>query len=227
MVAAQAALREVVVGRNSTIWRELLDRKLAPVTFAIALSHREAAGFPFTASDRVWVFSYSISQEDNDALLKTIQAGKPAEVVYVSSATTNIAARVTCYRYPCAKLLAEQSARRLTNARILTLGVMYHDAAELPGGETIATGYGELAQFLRHPRWPEDRSQRVLLFSRVRRPFSSRIEKHLFAAYGVAITLCSPWPCVLRPVDSALRLMGYRWYGYVYLSNRQWSTTTS
>lgn len=228
MVAIQATtFREVIIGRHSTIWRELLDKKLAPEAFAIALSHQDVPRFPFTDRDRVWIFSYSIEPEENEALLKTIQEGKPAEVIYVSSATTNIAARITCYRYPRTKLLAEQSARRLTHARILTLGVMHHDAAELPGGETMATGYRELARFLQHPHWPEDRDQRVLLFSRVRRPFSSNIERHLFAAYGAAIALCAPWPCLLRPIDSALRLVGYRWYGYVFLSNKQWSTTTS
>jgi hypothetical protein len=226
MFATQATFRDVIIGKHSTIWRELLDKKLVPETFTIALSHRDVSRFPFTDRDRVWVFSYSIEPEQNEALLKVIQNGKPAEVVYVSSATTNIAAHITCYRYPRTKLQAEQSARRLTNARILTLGVMYHDATELPGGETMATSYGELSQFLQHPHWPKNRDQHVLLCSRVQRPFSS-VERRLFAAYGLAISLCAPWPCLLRPIDSVLRLVGYRWYGYVFLSNRQWSTTTS
>ena len=78
-----------------------------------------------------------------------------------------------------------------------------------------------------HPQWPQDNGRRMMLFKLVERPFGSRFERAVFASYSRAMALFSWKPCLLRPLDLVLRGMGYRWYGYVFLSNRLWSSTIS
>jgi hypothetical protein len=63
------------------------------------------------------------------------------------------------------------------------------------------------------------------LFEMIDRPFGSGAERALYRAYGSLQWRVRRWPCVLRPLDFTLRALGIRWYGYVNLSNRLWSST--
>ena len=147
------------------------------------------------------------------------------DAVYVSTATTIVAALTSCYEYPRVKLQAERSARARLDARFLIIGLVCRSEPELPAGTTMRTLHDDIRSFLTAPRWPEDRSAPVLLFTRTERPFGSALEKAAFRLYGLAITAAGRWPCLLRPVDMILRALGWRWYGYLFLSNRLWSST--
>ncbi|QOZ78446.1 hypothetical protein XH83_25315 [Bradyrhizobium sp. CCBAU 53351] len=181
----------------------------------------------FLPNDRVWILSYSRKVEENSALIDKLGRAGVGEYVYISSATTNVASRTRCYRYPTVKLLAETLARKKLGARILTVGMMYEQPSELPAGATIATSYDDLAAFMLAPQWLDSAEQPVRLIRRYERPFASRLEEIAFALYGHAMSMLHRWPCALRPIDLILRAMGYKWYGYLYLSNRTWFTTTS
>lgn len=196
------------------------------VRFRFVLSHRDVDDFQFTEQDRIWVLSYSHKVEENNSLINKIMASNFYEVIYFSSATTNVAEITECYRYPYVKLQAEIMARRILDARIVTLGVIFEKPTDLPTGVSISTGLSQLANFMLNPIWPADRDKKVLLFKRETREFRSRLERITYQIYGKLITVLR-WPCILRPIDLVLRSFGCRWYGYVYLSNRIWLTTTS
>ncbi|MGY3616585.1 hypothetical protein [Bradyrhizobium sp. USDA 10063] len=219
--------REVIVGKNSTVWRELAKRPDIAARFQLAVGHNDLHCARFLRSDRVWIFSYSRNAEENAALIERLRRFGAAEYVYVSSATTNVVPQTSCYNYPTVKLLAENLAREKLNARILTIGVVFDQLSELPGGATIATSYDDLAGFMLAPQWPDSAGQAVRLFRPYERPFEGKVEEIAFKLYGYAMGVLRRWPCVLRPVDFILRGMGYRWYGYLYLSNKTWFTTTS
>ncbi|XIA64110.1 hypothetical protein ACFIOY_35115 [Bradyrhizobium sp. TZ2] len=219
--------REVIIGKNSTVWRELTKRPDIGARFQVALGHNDLHGTGFLPTDRLWIFSYSRKAEENAALIERLKRAGAAEYVYVSSATTNVVPQTGCYNYPTVKLLAQNLARERLNARVLTIGVVFDRISELPGGATIATSYDDLARFMLAPQWPDRVEQPVRLFRSCERPFESKAEEIAFRMYGYAMNVLRRWPCVLRPVDFVLRGMGYRWYGYLYLSNKTWLTTTS
>lgn len=225
--AEVAVRREVIVGKNSAIWRVLSKNPAIAAKFRVTLGHRDLAEARLTSGDRVWVLSYSRKSEENSALLAKLKDAGVRDVVYFSSATTNVVSITDCYNYPRIKLLAENQAREMLDARILTLGVLFEKSSDLPAGVTIATGFDQLAEFLLEPRWPAHREERTLLFRLEDRPFSGIFEQFAFKTYGSAMRICRRWPCALRPLDFVLRALGYRWYGYVYLSNRLWLSTTS
>lgn len=190
-----------------------------------AVGHKDIAQYTFRGDDRVWIFSYSRKPIENEELLANLKRGGAKNAIYLSTATTNVAALTSCYEYPSTKLAAERCARSLLNAKILTIGVVCKTEADLPGGTTMATRLDMLKDFMCKPY--SELHDATNLFEPIQRPFGSSFEKSIYSAYGVAMRLCRRLPCVLRPVDYVLRALGWRWYGYLFLSNQLWSTTTS
>lgn len=222
---ACSAVRDVVLGRSSRVWQALADRPgLQQLT---AIGHADLAGFAFTASDRVWVLSYSRDPQQNAAMLERLRAAGVHEIVYVSSSSTVVNELSRCYEYPRVKWQAEMQALALPQARVLTIGLMHESIDELPAGPSVATSFGELAAFIRQPTWPEGAGRRKSLLRVVERPFSGSFERRLHRAYGRVLGWLGPRPCLLRPVDLLLRSCGLRWYGYTYLSNRLWMSKMS
>lgn len=218
--------REIVVGRNSKVWQRLSRDPAVAARMDQAIGHHDLTSFAFTTTDRVWVLSYSRSPSQNAALLQRLNDASVREVIYVSSASSIVATKTRCYEYPSVKHQAEEAALLNPNARILTIGLMHDDPTELPSGTNIATSYKELAEFMVEPCWPDDQSRRKLLFHVERIPFDGAMDDWLFRLYGRLIAATGTMPCMLRPIDLMLRLMGIRWYGYTYLSNRAWTTKT-
>lgn len=221
------SVRDVVVGRNSTVWKLLARQGALAARPPLAIGHAEVAVFPFGRGDRVWVLSYSHRPPENRWLLESIARAGVAELIYISSSATIVDSVTRCYAYPRVKLQAESDALALPNARVLTIGMMYEDPAQLPGGACAATSYGELASFVAAPCWPEGGGRRKHLLRIVRRPFRNGAERLAHAGYARLIDWSGGFPCALRPVDWVLRALGARWYGYTFLSNRLWSSTIS
>jgi hypothetical protein len=219
--------REIVLGRNSKVWRELSsDSRLRDKNF-IAISHAELANFSFKNKDRVWVFSYSRDEQENEALLGALKKSSIAEIVYVSSSSVKVVSKTNCYEYPRVKLKAEKSALENPVAKVLTIGLVFNQVSELPAGENIATSIDDLAGFMAAPFWPDNSQRTKNLFKIVTTDFSSNFEKMAYRLYGKLIFITGSYPCVLRPIDLLLRGLKMRWYGYVYLSNQLWISTTS
>ncbi len=224
---AQPGSRDVFVGKHSVVWRNLAPHLSGHHSPALAISHCDVAEFAFKPLDRVWVLAYARRAADNTRLIQALAATPAQSLVYVSSSSTIVTQVTGCYAYPRLKRQAERDALALPGARVLTLGMMYADPTELPPGACIATSYSELAAFLAQPEWTEESGRCKRLFRVVRRPYSGRMQPAAQAAYGVLIRACGRRPCLLRPLDLALRVLGARWYGYVYLSNKLWISTTS
>jgi hypothetical protein len=221
-----AALREVVVGRNSKVWRAAASNPLVARRYAIAIGHADLQTFAFTPRDRVWVFSYSRNPDDNSRMLARLAEAGVREVVYVSTVSTIVMARTGCYRYPRVKRAAEVEARSRLGARILTLGLVVDRLEQVPPGRIAVTLQSEIDRFLVEPRWPHDDGVRMRLVEMVAVPFARNWERVLHRAYDAVQWRLRGFPCLLRPLDLLLRVAGIRWYGYVNLSNRLWSTTT-
>lgn len=220
-------IREIVLGRSSAVWQRLAREPALSAWATAAIGHADMARFAFTPADRVWVLSYSRMPAENLALLQRLDSAGVREIVYVSSASTIVSRATRCYEYPRVKQQAEDAALALPNARVLTIGLMHDDPAELPSGANIATRYAELAAFMRTPEWPDANGRGKHLFGVIHRPYRHAVERWLARAYGAALTATGSRPCLLRPVDLLLRLLGMRWYGYTFLSNRLWTSTTS
>lgn len=221
------AVRNVIIGRHSAVWRRLQARVEGRAAETIAISHRELRDFAFAAGDRVWLMSYSRDAAENSAMLAVLQRSQAGEIVYLSSSSTIVARRTGCYGYPRVKHQAEQEALQLPNARVLVVGAMHDSLSELPTGPSMATSYSELAEFFVDPRWPDEHARIRTLFTRIDRPFESGIARWSHRLYGKLLLACGPLPCLLRPLDALLRMLGARWYGYTYLSTHLWTMTTS
>ncbi len=216
--------RDILLGRNSLVWQRLATDWRVAERVICTIGHRDVAGFEFTENDRVWVFSYSRLEHENKVLLQRLQDARVAEIVYLSSSSTRIAAKVSCYEYPRIKRQAELLVDAMPIGRVLTVGLIYESESELPSGHNAATSINELAEFMLAPLWTAKRTD---LLRMVKRPFSSKFEQLLYRSYSFAIMATGNYPCMLRPVDLILRALGMQWYGYVYLSNRAWISTIS
>jgi hypothetical protein len=224
-ISSQTTFREIILGRNSVVWENLSRQALLANNVVHAISHRDLTTFEFTSLDRVWVLSYSRLVSENAAMLKQLQQSGVAQIVYLSSSSTCVARITSCYEYPRVKLLAETAVRKLPIGRVLTVGLMYTDAIELPAGLNVGTSFEQLAAFILNPSWSDGEGQCKNLLFPIQRPFFGAKEKILYVCYGKAIGLCGRFPCLLRPIDLLLRSFGMRWYGYVFLSNRIWTST--
>lgn len=220
-------MREVVLGKGSKIWQALAARAPMAQRFQHAIGHAELPGFAFTAEDRVWVLAYSTRPADNTAILQRLRQAGVAEIVYITSSSTIIAPLTDCYAYPRAKKLAEDEAIAIPQCKVLTLGLVVANEDELPAGRNAATTLDEIAAFFLNPVWPVDKGRRAHLLRPVQRPFGSGAEQALYQAYGWLMRGLSHRPCLLRPLDLVLRTLGMRWYGYTFLSNQLWTTTTT
>lgn len=215
--------RLVVLGRHSKVWAALSASSLLEGLDVSAIGHAELAQFAFRPGDHVWVLSYSRSPEQNRALLEQLARHAGLQVSYISSASTNVTRLTRCYSYPSVKQQAQEDARRLCAARIVNIGWFYRQEQELPAGRTAATSVAELAALMRAGSAPTQET--VNLFRMIERPFRGAAERALFRLYGVLLGASGRFPCLLRPLDLVLRTLDMRWYGYLYLSNRLWSTT--
>ena len=219
--------RDIVLGCNSAVWRRLsADARIAK-RVAHAIGHRDMATFEFTENDCLWVFSYSRREDENSALLMRLREAGVAEIIYLSSSSTCVAAKTSCYEYPRVKRQADLLVEEMPNGKVLTVGLIYIAEEDLPAGENAATSVRELADFMLTPDWPAGNGNRKNLLHAVKRPFGNRCEEILYRGYGAAIMATGRYPCLLRPFDLILRSLGMRWYGYVYLSNRAWISTIS
>jgi hypothetical protein len=217
--------REVVIGRNAKVWRAASADPAIATRFHLAISHTQVETFAFQRTDRVWIFAYAREPQQNERMFARLAAAGVEEVVYISSATTNVVELTACYEYPRVKRRAEQDARRILDARILSFGLVVDSVEQAPAGRNAVTLQSSINDFLLRPIWPSRREQAMLLFSMQERPFARGWERQLYRCYGAVQWWLRKWPCLLRPVDVVLRALGIRWYGYVHLSNRLWNTT--
>ena len=222
---SSSAMRDVVLGKGAKIWQQIAQRPGVAARFQHAVGHAGLASFDFTPLDRVWVLAYSRHPEDNTRMLAHLREAGVAEIVYITSSSTIIAPLTRCYEYPRAKRQAEDEAFALANGKVLTLGLVVEREDELPAGSNAATTIDEIAAFMLNPHWPLDGGKRMHLLRIVRRPFGHALERWLYRAYGGLMTMLPRQPCWLRPLDLMLRLLGMRWYGYTFLSNRLWTHT--
>jgi hypothetical protein len=216
--------RDVVIGAGSRVWQTLAPHLGADAARFIALRHADAARFEYRAGDRVWILAYSRRPEENLKLFEHLRgAASSADFIYVASSACIVTRVTRCYEYPRVKQQAAEAARRVLDARVLTLGLVHEQLADLPRGSNAATSLDQLGRFMRAPAWPAARDAGLPLFCIVSRPFSGAAETALYRAYGLLLRACGAWPCLLRPMDAVLRALGIRWYGYVFLSNRLWT----
>ena len=188
---------------------------------AVGIGHSEIGSFAFEPDDEVWIGSYAPNDAGNRAMLTQLAARPVRHVSYISTATANIAATISCYRYPRVKAHAEATARELLDARIVRIGLVFDEVHELPAGTNAATALSGLAATMLGDAVAIGNDGIVHHYSLVTRPFNNALERLTQRLYGVVIGLTGRRPCVLRPIDRVFSLIGWRWYGYLYLSNRQ------
>lgn len=221
--------RLVIIGRNSRLWRAVEALDVTPQQPYVALGHGDLTSASFGPSDVIWILSYAASEAQNCQLMSRLKSCGAERVVYVSTATAPVAEMTRCYGYPKIKLFCERSARLLLNAQICRIGLVYRDPDELPSGISAATSYAAFVAAMEQSRLcvaPEG-DEIWHLYELVTRPFATAGERLLFQGYGRLMELAKSSPCILRPIDFALRLLGFRWYGYVYLGNKLCKLTTS
>lgn len=214
--------RLVVVGRNSTVWNRVRPRLSETI---LELSHGDIGSAKLAPNDVVWIFSYSRDDEENRRMFAALAAAGARRVVYVSSATAPVGERHRCYSYPRCKFRAERAASELLDARIVRLGLVYDRAEELPGGTSLATTLASITDAIRLSLRSGPQAVSRDLFEPTAGRFGSAAERLAHRLYGALIRTI-PAPCLLRPLDLVLSALGWRWYGYLYLSNRQWLMTT-
>jgi hypothetical protein len=216
-------MRDIILGGSAKIWQAIAKQPGIAERFQVVIGHKQLSSFAFTPLDRVWVLAYSRIPRENTAMLTHLQEAGVSEIVYISSSSTIITSVTNCYEYPRAKKLAEDEAFALPNGKVLTLGLVVSDEAELPPGTNAATTIREIAKFMLAPKWNLGRGTRAHLLRIVDRPFCNKSELALYRLYGLLMRASKSKPCLLRPLDLLLSMLHMRWYGYTYLSNQLWT----
>lgn len=215
--------RIVVIGRNAEVWRRLSAFK--QLESAHAISYRDINALQLEEDDCVWIMSYSRDHSENIQLFKALhhRCTHSVHIVYVSTATANVAEVTSCYKYPRAKSEAEAEASKILDAIIIRIGLVYENSSELPAGQTAATPLAHLAELMAGAA-PKRTGQPIACYQMIMCPFRSDIEASLYSIYGRLMHLTGSWPCLLRPLDLGLKLARMRWYGYLFLSNKLLAT---
>lgn len=217
-------MRDIVLGRNSSVWRFLCERPDVASANFLSLSHSELGDFVFDGDDRVWVFAYSRKSVENFEMIDRLRRSGVRNIIYVGSSSSIVCSVSHCYEYPRVKNSAEKYVLSFPEGCSVTLGLVVQDHVGLPAGPSLVTTYDDLAAFMLNPPWIRGGGGRKTLFRQVERGFESKIESFVYHSYGHLLGLCGRWPCFLRPIDFLLRAVNYRWYGYTYLSNRLWKS---
>jgi hypothetical protein len=217
--------RNIIIGKNSSLWQRLQSHVANSSGIFVEISHSDVGKFDFRKSDVVWILSYSKRSEENIALLRNLKDKNFAKSIYVSSATTNVCNVTHCYVYPSVKKLAADYAKSNLRSDILTIGVVVDETHPAPKGYSATTSIAEIFSFIEKYKYSGD-VETHHLFKMEKREFENQIEERLYDIYGRMINLCGRFPCVLRPFDFLFRLLGFRWYGYLYLSNALWLSLT-
>jgi hypothetical protein len=222
---ASLARRIVFIGRSSILWARLLPHltKTSPI---VAIGHRDIRQFSFASTDEVWIGSYAPDILGNETLFNELAKKSFGRCFYISTATANIAEHTNCYRYPHVKSKSEFIAKQVLGAQIVRIGLIYNDPSELPSGINAATKISDLVD-----RMILEKEELIVKidenqYKLVKRSFSSIFEKSAYNIYGKIIDHTGRYPCVLRPIDWLLGVIGWRWYGYLYLSNKKCMSTS-
>jgi hypothetical protein len=218
------ASRLVFVGRSSKLWARLIPH-FEGRRHAVAIGHSDVGGFAFDANDDVWIGSYAPNEAGNLYLLSALAHRGVTQATYISTATANIADTNFCYHYPRIKARAEAAARTILKARIVRIGLIYDHVRELPGGTSAATNIRVLANAMQGGDLAPAKDDIIHQYSMVSRPIETILESKMQRLYGKMIRLTGRFPCVLRPIDLILSLIGWHWYGYLYLSNHKCMST--
>lgn len=216
-----------VVGARSRLWRRIEDRYPDILKSVTPVGHADAASLAFNARDTVIIMSYAPSYAGNIALFDMLKARGAKNVIYLSTATANIADLIGCYRYPRIKRHAERDAVRILGARIVRIGLVYEEQDELPSGPIACTNLDTVRALLHGELLLADNTSPVALYEVLIRSFGSDLEGRAYKVYSRIHQFCSPFPCLTRPFDALIRLAGWRWYGYLFLSNQLCASTTS
>lgn len=190
-------MNNLVVGKNSKICRVL--GFLKGVEF---VSHSD---LPIDESfDVVYIFSYSLREEDNIRLLAKVASLDCNDVVYVSSITASLADKHK-YKYPCAKRRCEIIAER-NGFRVVRIGMVIETLSSKPGsGDFLITPIEDIKTMLITGNYycgtPQLRS------------FGRKPAKLQFY-YGNLLDALGPASILFRPIDLILKLAGHSWGGY-------------
>ncbi|MEM8858759.1 MAG: hypothetical protein AAGD96_10590 [Chloroflexota bacterium] len=218
----------LVVGRNSRLWpllrpsfeHQLKGRRL------IVCSSRDIYDLSETLLgqniERAFVLSYAPNIKDNQKLLKNLRLLTP-KLVYVSTLSVNAALEGYPYKYPFVKYATERLCKApgfFDKVRILRLGLVEGTYSESKvAGKWHHTGLDALAvagvRAFGSARFDFEVVTEVRF-----REFDSKTEDYAFRLYGRLLRIGPVMGTILRPVDVALKLLGWNWYGYHQLANR-------
>lgn len=215
----------LVVGRNARIWGHL-GPYLGDDPRIVVCSSRQIYDLdPDLLAGRYGravLFSYSRDEAENLKLIRNLRRFAP-DLIYISTLAARAAEMGYWYGYPRVKYRAERFCRDaglFDRVRILRLGLVEatYDPAQV-AGRWHHTGLEDLAHAIRAPLGEAPFGQEAL--TEVREgPFGSGVEKAAFAAYRRVLSLGPVAGVLLRPVDLGLRAIGWHWYGYHGLANR-------
>lgn len=205
----------IFVGKNTRVWKLLLSCNPYLSKFVIAISHSELLSFSFPINSTVWIFSHARKKNHIYKLIKNLKNKKNVkEYIYVSSVVTNISKKYPLYSYPRTKRLAQAIAVQQLKANVVILGLVYNNIEELPYGVSYSTHCTEIINLLHKTSFPK----KQILYKKTYRPFTSKIEQKVYKLYKALILTYPANYILLRPIDFILSKIGYKWYGYFFLS---------
>ena len=128
-----------IVGKNSITWKSIKESFVKHSIHTDEFSHKEINRINDELYGCIIIFSFSYKNKQNEFLLNCLAKAK--KVIYISTVTTICAKENYFYRYPNAKLLAENYLTEKCNNRqkiIIKCGII-EGTNRLPSGRSFFT----------------------------------------------------------------------------------------
>lgn len=209
-------MNNLIVGKNSVIVKNLLKNFTDLPLFFDVVSHSELFSLKLYY-DKCYIFSYSLSEIDNQKIIDWCCANCN-KVYYISSSSVIVAKHGELYSYPKIKMLAEEyGCANYKNFYIRRLGyVVSNEKKEYYISYT--TEINDIHKIL----LSNDNVSVENIFNINPNLKKNKIKSKIIMGYSLFQYWIMPASILLRPIDLILKILGIRSYGYTSLGDRLW-----
>lgn len=209
-------MQKIIIGKNSKLWQKISKEIKNANILTKAISHKDIPFFFFPKNCTVVILSYSRSATINQKMFLKLREKNITNSIYVSSISTVVCKRYPFYDYPSIKQKAENDAIKILGSKILRIGFIYAKKKEIPNGKIVATN---LKVFFNIITRKKSKYLNKSCLEKSCKPFLSRTEKMAYLMYGKIILSFRYAYLLIRPVDFIFAKIGWKWYGYNYLTS--------
>lgn len=207
-----------VIGKNSKLYKSLDISNLKKNFNIVELSHAEVNDLETVENPIIFSFSNDIKQ--NDVFLEMISSKRIGKIIYISSIAAEVYERFGFYKYPEIKYSGEKKIFPLQDSVLLRIGIVesFHDIYNSFYG-TVKLTTNKLIVTLIHDILMIPDNRKIINCWQETFIDGKKLYSMIFF-FQKKIFKFSPFVFFMfRPFLILYRFIGYKNYGYTFISN--------